>query len=200
MNRPRSPRAFLIAMTAGIIACAVCVSLLALSAIGIACCGEELFNPAPLTLSTEASVPVTNPELHISFKQPEGWVLIDSGRDTTSHHRYAIYGLKGRTHAPVFTIYYSDIVSDETSDWYWRGADVIDELYETIDGITADGVRFVKGGKVAFVLVQLGSNHTFEWTSDVKYSDELEQIYRNMLPTITFVHPTAMPIPVITAT
>ncbi len=214
MKRLTSSCAFLLAMAAGIIACGYCLSLLAATASIIACCREELFNPAPL--STTASVPVTNTQLRVSFRQPEGWVLIDSGTEKQlvvpyAPVQHATYGLKGRPSAPTFIITYSDsgalspqevIASNEASGWRHRGADVTDELYETIAGIPAGGIRYIIGGRVAFYLrvSQPDLTYTFEWTSYVNHSHELEQIYRAMLPTIIFVPPIATPIPTQTAT
>lgn len=164
----------------------------------------DVLIPAPPTptLSTTSSVPVTNAELHASFKQPEGWVLINSGilKYIPDPVQYATYGLKGQTNTPTFTITKNDfglpgpwdeLVRSVAKPHQEDGADILEELYETIDGLPAGGVRYRKKGEVGFELMvsQRGQTHLFRWSSEFMYVSQLEQIYQAMLPTIKFEPP-----------
>ncbi len=164
--------------------------------------------PAPLTLSTTAPVPVTNTQLRVSFRQPDGWALIDSG--TLSNQPwpvlYATYGPKGQPHAPTFTVTRDDfgalvgqdlLVHTLTESNQRRSAEIIEELRVTIDGLPAGGVRYIRKRELGFELIvdERGQTHTFQWTSDVEYLNELEQIYRAMLPTIRIEPPLRLPGP-----
>ncbi len=178
--------AFLLALITSITACSLAGPLI----------------PAPLTLSTTASVPVTNTDLHVSFRQPDGWALISSGilKHIPNAVQYATYGLKGQPYVPTFTITRQDVggptsqdglVRSEAEAYRYHGAEIIEELREIIDGIPAGGVRYSKKREVGFELfvTQRGQTHTFQWTSDVEYLNELEQIYRAIVPTIKIEPP-----------
>lgn len=168
--------------------------------------------PPPLTLSPTASVPVTNTDLHLSFKHPEGWALLDSSisRSGQSLYAEATYRLPGQPGAPTFKITYYNgggpISPDDQGKWvryylnhvvgrYGAYSVAVEELRETIDGVPAGGVRDISGRQVRFRLTasQPDQTNDFEWTSDYEYFDELEQIYRAMLPTIRFGSLTAPP-------
>lgn len=222
--------AFPLALIASITACCLCAWLLGQSSacrLGYVFFPESMLRepileyacydvPPPLSHSTTASVPVTNADLHVSFRQPEGWTLIDSGtkRNAPWLISHATYGPRGYPDAPTLKITYSDsgwrtdpgdediLVSNEVNDAHYRGEQVVEELRERIDGLLAGGVKYTIERKVGFRVraTQPHQTNYFEWTSDVEYSDELERIYRAMLPTITFVPPIEMPIPIRTAT
>ncbi len=164
-------------------------------------------SPSPSSISTEASVPVTNAQVHVSFKQPEGWTLIKSGveRNVPLPLGYATYGLKGQPDPPTLNITYQPSGTPISPDDLDRLVEieiysslnsrhivhVVDELRETIDGLPAFGVRYVKEDQVGFSLrvSQLYQTIYFEWTSDRKYSHELEEIYYAILPTIRIERP-----------
>lgn len=194
---------FLLTLTTGIAAWFLCACLVLITGLYAYSVGS-VFTPALPTpiLSTEASVPVTNTELHVSFKQPQGWTLIESG--TLSNQPwpvpYATYGLKGQPDALTFTISKHDfgalvgqdlLVHTLTESNQRRGAEIIEELRVTIAGLPAGGVRYIRERELGFELMvdERGQTHTFRWTSDVEYINELRQIYKAMLPTIRIEPP-----------
>ncbi len=184
--------------------------LLALITSITACGFGELLIPMPPTptLSTEASVVVTNTDLHVSFRHPEGWALMSSGilKHIPNPVQYATYGIKWHPDLPTFTITKDDfgvaISQDHLVDTVARssqqhGADIVEELRVTVHGLPAGGVRYIRKREVGFRLIasQLHQTNDFEWTSDVEYLNELEQIYRAMLPTIRIEPPPRPPQP-----
>ncbi len=199
MRRLRFLFLFLLALIADILICGSCVVVAGYFGAAMYMASNEPPIPESLNISTTASVPVTNPQLRVSFKLPEDLTLIGSGTNRTLHYRYAAYGLKGRPLAPTFRITQEDvgvsippeeIVSTETSSRRWLGENVV-PVYETIDGVPAGGIRFADSYRARYHLrvSQLGLTLIFDWTSHGAYKHELEQIYRSMLPTIKIERP-----------
>lgn len=173
----------------------LCVLMTAITACSVADALNRVL-PTP-TLSTQASVPVTNTALHVSFKQPEGWALIDSGTVSAGPFRlpHATYGLNNQPQAPAFrveelalldVVLSQDMMADTAVQVGRSRGYIVEELRETIDGLPAGGARAVGKKQVNFWLMtsQPDQSYLFTWSSDSEYLSELERIYRAMLPTI----------------